>query len=86
MEFPTKLGFSFEKETGNLVFEIAGMSLDLDLNADVTAAWFIPANLENLQIKNAGFRVVFSGRKNDPDCWLPIESQTSVEDYSVKLS
>lgn len=45
LEGPTKIGFSFEESTGNVVFEVEGLSLALDVDAGVSAMWFIPATV-----------------------------------------
>jgi hypothetical protein len=45
MSGPQSLIFSFNPETGNVVFTMEGLSLEVDLDAQVSAAWFLPVTI-----------------------------------------
>lgn len=80
---PQSLKFSFNPQTGNVVFQMEGLSLEVDLDAQVSAAWFLPVTVQTVIIDNMNFQMEASGRKNDPDCWVPITSKTSIDDFDV---
>lgn len=83
MQGPTKLHLSFNQDNGNVIFVVEGLSVAIDLDAEVSAAWLLPVTLEKIIVDGIKFQMEVSGRKNDPLCWVPISSKTSIDDYDV---
>ena len=83
MSGPQSLIFSFNPETGNVVFTMEGLSLEVDLDAQVSAAWFLPVTIQTVFVDNMNFQMQASGRKHDPNCWAPISSKTTIDDFDV---
>ena len=82
---PSHISLEFEPVSHNVILNLEGLFLDLKFNADVSAAWFIPVTVERLSIYNLSFMMEFSGRKNDPEAYLPIKSSLKIDDYDIKI-
>lgn len=83
MNGPSALRFSFNPSNGNVILTVEGVSIDIDIDADVSAAWFLPITIESLIVDNLSFTMEASGRKNDPNCWVPVTSKTHIDDFDV---
>ena len=82
---PAHVTLSFEPISHNVVLSLDGLYLDLAFNADVSAAWLVPVTVERLSLYNLSFMMEFSGRKNDPNAYLPVKSMLKIDDYDIKI-
>ena len=64
---------------------MTNMTVSVELDAEFEAAWFVPINIEKLTIYDLWFQIECSGRKNDPDAWVPISSIVTLRDYDVVI-
>ncbi len=80
---PSKMSFDFEANTGNVRFVMSGLTLDMQVESFLEVFGLFHCNVERIIIQNLDFAFTFSGIKNDPDAWVPITSNVSIEDLVI---
>jgi len=62
---------------------VSGISAEVDIDAEMSAAWLLPANIQKVSVEDVSVILEVSGRKNDPNCWVPISSTTLIGDFDM---
>ena len=80
---PGYIKAGFNPQNGNVQVTVTNLDLDVELDAEIKGGWVMPVTVQRLKIYGANLFLEFSGRKNDPNAYKPVDSKLTIKDFEI---